>query len=292
MVAQTQPPAELNEAPQWRAINLPGRGTLQVRDSRGPAGRPVVLLLHGATVSADVNWCRSYGPVAERARVIALDHRGHGRFGLRPDGRVRLEQCADDAAAVARALEVERFVAVGYSMGGAIAQLLWRRHPHLVSGLVLCATAMRFRQTASEWVDYALVRLGEAPAVLLSRRAWPIAERVAAARAPAGAGTGSTPFDEWARSEIRAGSLRSVLQASAACHEFDSSPWVDQVDVPTAVVVCAQDLVVPTARQRQLANVIRDATVLEIPADHLACVTRPTMFLPALDQALTAAISD
>ena len=251
-----------------------------------------MLLLHGATVSADVNWCRSYGPVAERARVIALDHRGHGRFGLRPDGRVRLEQCADDAAAVARALEVEQFVAVGYSMGGAIAQLLWRRHPHLVSGLVLCATAMRFRQTASEWVDYALVRLGEAPAALLSRLAWPIAERVAAARAPAGAGTGSTPFDEWARSEIRAGSLRSVLQASAACHEFDSSPWVDQVDVPTAVVVCSQDLVVPTARQRQLANVIRDATVLEIPADHLACVTRPTMFLPALDQALTAVISD
>ena len=91
---------------------------------------------------------------------------------------------------------------------------------------------------------------------------------------------------------MRAGSLRSVLQASGACHEFDSSAWVDQVDVPTAVVVCAQDLVVPTARQRQLANVIRDATVLEIPAGHLACVTRPTMFLPPLDQALAAAISD
>lgn len=289
-MVQPQPPTELEEAPPWRVLNLPGRGTIRVRDSEGPANRPVVLLLHGATVSADVNWYRVYGPVGEKARVVALDHRGHGHHGLRPDGRVRLEQCADDAAAVAGALGVEQIVVVGYSMGGAVAQLLWRRHPHLVSGLVLCATAMRFRQTVSEWVDYTLVRLGEGPAALLPRRSWSIAERVATARAPVGIGTGTTKFDEWARSEITAGSLRAILQASAACQEFDSSGWIDQIDIPTAVVVCSEDQIVPTARQRQLANVVRDATVLEIPADHLACVNRPTAFLPALDHALTTAI--
>ena len=48
----------------------------------------------------------------------------------------RLEDCADDIAALLAALGVDRCIAVGYSMGGPIAQLLWQRHPHLVDGLV------------------------------------------------------------------------------------------------------------------------------------------------------------
>jgi pimeloyl-ACP methyl ester carboxylesterase len=39
--------------------------------------------------------------------------------------------------ALANALGIERFIATGYSMGGLIAQLLWRRHPERTSRLVL-----------------------------------------------------------------------------------------------------------------------------------------------------------
>ena len=102
--------------------------------------------------------------------------------------------------------------------------------------------------------------------------------------------TGNPELDGWVRSEIRAGSLRAMLQASAACQRFDSSTWIDQVDVPTAMVVCTDDLVVPTARQRQLANSLHDARIFEIRANHLACVTEPEIFLPALDQALRSTI--
>src|SRR5207302_7980870 len=44
-------------------------------------------------------------------------------------------------AALAEVLGIGRFVAVGYSMGGMVAQLVYRRHAPMVSGLVLCATA-------------------------------------------------------------------------------------------------------------------------------------------------------
>ena len=287
-MVRAQPPAELGTAPPLRVVDLPGRGTVRIRDSGDSDDRPVLFLLHGAMVSADVNWFRSYGPAETRGRVIALDHREHSRHSLPTDGRVRLEQCADDVAAVARELGINRLVAVGYSMGGVIAQLLWRRHPHLVNGLVLCATAMCFRQTPREWMDYAITRLGEVPAMLLPRRGWSVVERLVESRNEIETGTGDLGFDEWARSEIRAGSLRAVLQASAACQKFDSSTWIDQVDVPTAMVVCTHDLVVPTARQRQLANAVRGATVVEIPTNHLACVTEPGIFLPALDRALAA----
>ena len=60
--------------------------------------------------------------------VVALDHRGHGR-GLQSDEPFRLADCADDVAALVDELGLGPVIVVGYSMGGPIAQLLWRRHP-------------------------------------------------------------------------------------------------------------------------------------------------------------------
>jgi diacylglycerol O-acyltransferase len=53
---------------------------------------------------------------------------------------------------LADALEVRRFVAVGYSMGSLVAQLVWHRHPQLVNGLVLCAGAATFARAKFEQV--------------------------------------------------------------------------------------------------------------------------------------------
>ena len=105
---------------------------------------PTVVLLHGLLATADLNWSGSYAALTQHFRVVALDHRGHGR-GIRSRGTFRLEDCADDVAAVADVLDLPTFVPVGYSMGGPIAQLMWRRHPDRVEGLVLCATSHNFR---------------------------------------------------------------------------------------------------------------------------------------------------
>jgi 3-oxoadipate enol-lactonase len=89
------PPVPL---PPGRAVLVPGRGELFVRDSGGDG--PPVLLLHGWMFSADTNWFTVYGPLqAAGYRVIALDHRGHGR-GLRTPDEFRLVDCAADAAAL------------------------------------------------------------------------------------------------------------------------------------------------------------------------------------------------
>jgi 3-oxoadipate enol-lactonase len=56
--------------------------------------------------------------------------------------------------ALAKALGIERFIATGYSMGGLIAQLLWRRHPERTSRLVLCASSRNFLGTpAQRWAS-------------------------------------------------------------------------------------------------------------------------------------------
>ena len=135
--------------PAGRFVELPSRGRTFVREQPGPAGAPTVVLLHGWTATAALNWLPSFGPLADHFRVVALDHRGHGR-GLRAAVPFRLEDCADDVAALLRELRIGSCVAAGYSMGGPIAQLLWRRHPDVVAGLVLCATSATFHGTARE----------------------------------------------------------------------------------------------------------------------------------------------
>ena len=109
-------------------VRLPNGGSVAYRDFAGPPGAETVLLLHGIGMTADLNWGGSLAMLRQRFRVLAPDLRGHGRSGS-PSHSFRLEDCADDVVALADALGIERFIAVGYSMGGLVAQLLWRRHP-------------------------------------------------------------------------------------------------------------------------------------------------------------------
>src|SRR5207237_10480362 len=128
------------DLPPGRALELPGRGRTFVRELAGPAGAPTVVLLHGLGASADLNWFPSFSALGRQFRVLAIDQRGHGR-GIRVGTRFGLEDCADDVVALADALGIERVIPVGYSMGGPVAQLVWRHHRDRVAGMVLCATS-------------------------------------------------------------------------------------------------------------------------------------------------------
>src|SRR5438270_12401891 len=108
------------------------------------------MLLHGWMASADLNWSVLYSDhVRAGYRVLAIDHRGHGR-GLRPLDPFRLTDCAADAAGVLRTLEALPATIVGYSMGGAIAQLIARDHPDVTAGVVLGGTAQHWQDPRTQ----------------------------------------------------------------------------------------------------------------------------------------------
>src|ERR1700676_5782568 len=112
--------------PPGLIIPVPGRGEMFVRDTHPQGGgeRGTLLLLHGWLAASDTNWWQLYEPLRVAGwRVLAVDARGHGR-GLRAAGAFRLADCADDCAALLRVLSPGPVVVVGYSMGGAIAQIL------------------------------------------------------------------------------------------------------------------------------------------------------------------------
>jgi pimeloyl-ACP methyl ester carboxylesterase len=267
--------------PAGRYLRLPGRGRTFVRDLAGPAGAPTVVLLHGWTATADLNWHPSYGPLAEHFRVVALDHRGHGR-GIATGDRFRLVDCADDVAALIRVLGLGRVIVVGYSMGGPIAQLLWRRHPRLVSGLVLCATSTTFSGSARERALYAVA----AGASLVTVTAGPLVNSVSRAVLRTVDGwRRSRGSSWWGLDQVRRHDLAAIVEAGRELGRFDSRRWIGRLDVPAAVVVNDDDDVVPTCRQQDLAARIDGADVRVVQGGHSVCTSHPERFVPTLVEA-------
>ena len=275
-------------APRTHRVDLPGRGTTRVWDCAGPPGAPTLMLIHGVAGTAELNWARVFAPLSRHFRVVAADLRGHGD-GIRLRSRFRLEDCADDFAALAGVLGTGRVTAVGYSMGGLIAQLLYRRHTPLISGLVLCSTARGVRGSRAEELAARAV-----PVVAAALRWNPIMYQVSAeAFGMALLGDIGDPVTaRWVRAQLRRTTLATAISALPAVSAFSSHGWIGQVDVPTAVVVTTRDSTVLPARQLELARAIPGASVYEVPAGHGACVSAPQLFAPALLKACRAVTSE
>ena len=272
-------------APQTRLVTLPGRGVTRVWECAGPPGAPVLMLIHGVTVTAELNWEKVLAPLSRHFRVVAMDLRGHGD-GIPAGWRFRLEDCADDVAALAQVLGIGSFVAVGYSMGGMIAQLVWRRHGPMVSGLVLCATARNVLGSPAEKLA-ALTLPSAAAAIRWNPLLQPVSAEILGLTLLGPVGDPATAAR--IRAQLRRTPLSTALSAVQAVCEFTSHSWISQVDVPAAVVVTTQDRIVPVSRQRKLAAAIPGASVHEVAADHAVAITAPQVFLPALLQACWSA---
>jgi len=250
---------------------LRGRGTMFVRRVEGPPDARTVLLVHGWLASAGLNWFQCFDPLAEHFNVIAPDLRGHGR-GIRSRHRFTLADCADDLAALIEREGCGPVIAVGYSMGGPVVQLLWRRHPHLVAGLGLCATGAefvpgnreRYAFTALMSVAAGTTRVGQVAAYLPAQAA----RAIFGMRPPDRPGT----FARWARSEMGRHNPRAILEAGHAIGNYSSKHWIHEVDVPTSVLITSRDRAIDPTAQSRLALAIPDAHINRIDDGHVACV--------------------
>ncbi len=260
-----------DEMPAGLDVELPGRGTAFVRVSDGPEGAPTILLVHGLLATADLNWSLAMPALASRFKVVAPDLRGHGR-GL-PTRRFAGAECADDLAAIVNALGLGPVIVVGYSLGGLIAQLFVRRHPELVAGLVLCATASSFQMPTEQPVVRLVARAARRAPERLRRTA------MLALLAPRSA---NCSRGRWLMAQVRRHDTLAILDATAEASTFDSAPWLGGSACPAAVIVTSEDRVVPAASQRQLSQTLGGSALYEVDADHFACVKRPVEFNAAL----------
>jgi 3-oxoadipate enol-lactonase len=274
------------DLPQGRSIDLGGRGEAFVREIPGPEGAPTLVLLHGWTATSDLNWFTTFNALGEHFRVLALDHRGHGR-GIRTKERFRLADCADDVIALADEIGIEQVVPVGYSMGGPVAQLVAHRHPDRTAGLVLCATSRNFTGSPRGRAFKHLMH-GASQVIRVAPERWRLrlTDRIVSARVD------DSPIRAWADSELRRNDVRMLMEAGAALGRFTSHEWIGSIEVPSAVVIMQHDRVVPPRRQWKLADALPDATVHQVDGgEHSACVLQPDAFRQALLDATTSVAS-
>ena len=263
--------------PPGLIIPVRGRGEMFVRDThpQGGGARGTLLLLHGWLAASDTNWWPLYEPLRQAGwRVLAVDARGHGR-GLRPTGSFRLSDCADDCAALLEVLSPGPVIVVGYSMGGAIAQILAHRRPDLLSGMVLVATAAEWRaapQLRLAWYLMSGLQLG-----------WRFAPRSTWSSLMNVLYGGHPP--RWFAGELARGAPWDIAEAGREMGRYDARGWLAEVTVRAAVVATTHDVLVPVSRQRALARAL-GAPVIEIDAGHLVAVTNPQLMNSALQGAL------
>ena len=261
--------------PPGRTAVVPGGEVFFRWHQHEDPARPTLLLLHGWTASADLQFFTAYEQLAAHYSFIAIDHRGHGR-GLRTGEVFELEAVADDAAALVRSLGIASVVTVGYSMGGPVSMLLAHRHPELVSGLVVEATALEWRASAIERFRWKTIRL---LGPLLRSWAYPRWLRSGIARM-LGADHSLVPFVPWIVAEMRRNDTHAIVQAGRALGRYDARPWAANLGVPAASLVTTKDRLVLPRKQRALADVL-NAHVVDVDADHLAPWEVPEAFTAA-----------
>lgn len=232
-----------------------------------------VLLLHGLGGSWR-DWVPQVEGLRDRYRVVALDHRGHGR-SPGTAGPYSTALFAADALAACRGLGVERAHVVGLSMGGLIAQQVALAEPGFVDTLVLCDTGayMHPRMAEGLLAMAEAVRAGGLPdsrgVIQGSDLAWSrysLEHHPDVVRDNRRESEGTDP-EEWAK-------------AARAIAEHDSRPDLGRITAPTLVVYGEEDRVIlPGKASPPLMDGLPDAELLLVPdAAHLVNLEQPEAF--------------
>jgi 3-oxoadipate enol-lactonase len=228
---------------------------------------PPLLLLHGIGSNSRSFRHQLLG-LANEFTLIAWDAPGYGKSDD-PSGPFTMEDLADEAAGLLDQLRIAKAHVLGVSMGGAIAQLLYHRHPQRVGSLILCDTTAERSQRVQQRI--------EAIDTLTPRQ---LAEQ----RAPQLVSADAPPelIAELAdiMAEVRPAGYRN---AALALGEVDLSGLLSTIKAPTLVIHGEDDGVVPLAVGKALAAAIPGAELVVIPrAGHVTNQEQPRAFNDAV----------
>ena len=240
----------------------------------GPPSAPVVTLSHSLATSLAM-WEPQVAALAARYRVLRYDTRGHGGTDA-PDGSYSLDQLADDAVALLRALGIERTHFIGLSMGGMIGQVLGLKHPALLRSLALCDTSSRIPVEArSVWDERVRVAetQGMEPHVEPTIGRWFTAPFVAQ----------RAEIVEPVRAMIRQTKPQGYIGCCHAIKVLDLTDRLHGITTPTLIIVGEDDVGTPVAASRAIHDRIKGSELVILKsASHLSNVEQMEAFNRAL----------
>jgi 3-oxoadipate enol-lactonase len=248
--------------------------TLNYRDQG--QGTPL-LLVHAFPLSGAM-WQPQIDVLSERFRVIAPDLRGFGESTV-PPGPYAMEIFADDLAELLDALNVERVVLGGLSMGGYIAFAFWRKYAARVQALVLSDTRAHADTEEGKAGRENNAQIAEA------QGAGAIADQML----PKLLATDASPeLQAQVRSIIERNSPQGIAGAlRGMALRPDATELLPQISVPTLFLVGTEDTLTTPEVMREMQTAVPDSRLVEIPgAAHVAGLENPGAFNTALSEFL------
>ncbi len=122
--------------------------TLAYERRSGASSSATVVFVHGLGGSINSWWAQLAACEARGRPCVAYDQRGAG-LSTKPEGSYSVEQWAEDLMALLDALEVERPILVGHSVGCMVAEHACVRLGERIAGLVTIGGALRWRPEAA-----------------------------------------------------------------------------------------------------------------------------------------------
>ncbi|MHC4472409.1 MAG: alpha/beta hydrolase [Planctomycetota bacterium] len=146
---------EIPEAPRLcDELGIAGKhvdlGDCKIFCEREGRGLPIVLVNPGPG-GAHQGFHPHFSRAAVFAEIIYYDQRGCGRSDYEPGDGYSLAQAVEDLEKLREALEIRRWIVLGWSYGGLLAQIYAVEHPENLAGLVLvgASPAMQVRTGGS-----------------------------------------------------------------------------------------------------------------------------------------------
>ncbi|MFL5806590.1 MAG: alpha/beta fold hydrolase [Roseiflexaceae bacterium] len=247
------------------------------------AGRPL-LLIHAFPLNSAM-WERQIGPLARHYRVIAPDLRGFGASQIGP-GAASMDQYANDLAGLLDQLGpgAWRVALGGLSMGGYIAFAFLRRYRERVDALILADTRAQADTEEGRQTREQNARLAEeqGPGAIAD-------QMLPKLLSPHASDELRAEVRRMIVANHRAG-IAAALRAMAA--RPDSTPLLATIDVPTTIIVGAEDSLTPPSDARAMHDAISASRLVEIArAGHLSNLEAPDPFNAAMHALLTGEIA-
>ncbi|MBS2961986.1 alpha/beta fold hydrolase [Actinocrinis puniceicyclus] len=238
-------------------------------EEAGAGERTPLVFIHGWTANRH-RWDHQFEHFARTRRVLRLDLRGHGESD-KPAGQYSIDGLADDVRRLLDARGVGRFIPVGHSMGGMIAQKLALAEPDRVERMVLVGTVSRMVYSRSRGAVIAaskLVPYNSFVAINIQRAFKPgypkelIRQYVAASQA--------TP-------------RHVVMSCYDAMRDFDVLDQVGDIRAPVLIVHGRHDIQFPPAQVQRIAANCPNATVKLLDTGHECPVEDPQAVTDAIE---------
>jgi len=234
----------------------------------GSAEQPALVLIHGFPLDSAM-WDAQLAGLAQHCYVVAPDLRGHGESDV-PPGPYSMDQHADDVAALMDALGIRRAVVAGLSMGGYVAEALWRRHSARISGLALIDTrANADTAEGKAGREAAIGRVRERGVSVLADEMLP--------RLLAPHRQGDTEIARTLEAMIKRQPAEGMIGALQAMRDRpDATILLTTVNAPSLVVVGEADAITPVNVSQEMEAALPDVRLVVVAgAGHMSPMEAP-----------------